>query len=253
MTRPPGLRPVAPRSTPELAAEWDRLAEERATLLSEGSDLSALAVVQPCVLRVASGVGTEVVLDVGCGTGQLTGRLAERFPMVVGIDPSAGSVDLASANVRSLRVSFEVTDVERHADMTRGRYGLIVANMVLMDVANLGGVLGAVRRLCEAGATVVASITHPCFWPEYWGYASEPWFDYNQEQFIEARFATADYVSSSTSTHVHRPLGRYVSEFGLAQLTVTELVEPTPPPSVQRAHPDRWRRPRFLVIVAQCL
>lgn len=46
-------------------------------------------------------VQPTVVVDLGCGTGQLTRRLAERFPDadVVGIDSSAGMLDEAAGRV----------------------------------------------------------------------------------------------------------------------------------------------------------
>ena len=38
----------------------------------------------------------ELAVDVGCGTGQLTRLLAERFDAVVGVDPSASQIDAAA-------------------------------------------------------------------------------------------------------------------------------------------------------------
>ncbi len=48
--------------------------------------------------------GTRLALDCGCGTGQLTVLLAERFERVVGTDASAAQIDKAQARERS-RVS----------------------------------------------------------------------------------------------------------------------------------------------------
>ena len=42
--------------------------------------------------RIAPRRGTAV--DVGCGTGQLTGLLAEHFTHVIGVDPGAASTTL---------------------------------------------------------------------------------------------------------------------------------------------------------------
>ncbi len=54
--------------------------------------------VHDAVLARLTEVSPEVVLDLGCGTGQLTRRLTERFPdaAVVGIDYSAGMLGEAS-------------------------------------------------------------------------------------------------------------------------------------------------------------
>ncbi len=56
--------------------------------------------VHDAVLACLGGAQPEVIVDLGCGTGQLTRRLSERFPgaEVIGVDYSAGM--LAEANVR---------------------------------------------------------------------------------------------------------------------------------------------------------
>lgn len=54
--------------------------------------------VHDAVLARLAEVRPEVVLDIGCGTGHLTRRLAERFPdaEVIGVDLSAGMLGEAS-------------------------------------------------------------------------------------------------------------------------------------------------------------
>jgi SAM-dependent methyltransferase len=50
--------------------------------------------------------GTRRVLDVGCGEGQLTRRLASIAEVVVGLDPDAPSLDAARAQTRATNASF---------------------------------------------------------------------------------------------------------------------------------------------------
>ena len=54
--------------------------------------------------------GTRRAVDVGCGTGQLTVRLADRFAEVVGVDPSASQIAAASAHPH---VRYVVAPAER--------------------------------------------------------------------------------------------------------------------------------------------
>ena len=49
-------------------------------------------------------------------------------------------------------------------------------------------------------------ITHPFFWPKYWGYESEEWYKYNEEIFIENEFSISFEKEMGKTTYIHRPL-----------------------------------------------
>lgn len=53
---------------------------------------------------------TEAAVDVGCGTGQLTVRLADRFDQVTGVDASTQQIEAATAHPR---VRYTVAPAER--------------------------------------------------------------------------------------------------------------------------------------------
>lgn len=60
---------------------------------------------------------TELALDVGCGTGQLTRALAEQFDAVIGIDPSA---DQLAHAVPHERIQYRVAPAERMEGVAPG-------------------------------------------------------------------------------------------------------------------------------------
>ncbi|MFA5035276.1 MAG: methyltransferase domain-containing protein [Candidatus Margulisiibacteriota bacterium] len=70
------------------------------------------------------------VLDLGCGTGYLTGRLAEKFPLarLVGIDLAPGMIAAARERNQRPNLKYLVADGEQYND---GQYDLIVANASL--------------------------------------------------------------------------------------------------------------------------
>lgn len=248
---PAHLRPVPAKTINDIAGEWDALALERVEHFDRGLDLSFEHVVGPAVLAL-SDVRGKTVLDVGCGVGRLSARLASTAKSVWGIDPSRRSIELARAINPNPRLNYEHASIEDFsATVADIDFDVIVANMTLMDAPDLRGVLDAIAQLISKSGLFVFSITHPCFWPRYWSYEDAPWFSYDAEIFIEAAFTISRVSSSLISTHVHRPLATYVEQIAGAGLSLTALTEPTPTAAVERLYPERWRFPRFIVGTAE--
>lgn len=87
------MRPPDPAfADPRLAVLYDVLDDDR-------SDLDAY-------VAIVEEVGAARVVDIGCGTGSLAVRLAERGLTVIGVDPAAASLDVARTKPYADRVAW---------------------------------------------------------------------------------------------------------------------------------------------------
>jgi SAM-dependent methyltransferase len=207
---------VAPKSQNQITREWDFIARERDKQLRADDDISFHEVLHPWVRRVAN--GSRTVIDVGCGTGLLTESLRSRGADVLGIDPSSKSIGLARAH--QPHGEYAVATLEEWEHSHPGRtFDLAVVNMVMMDVVDLERFCSSLARVARDGR-VIATLTHPSFWPLYWGYAARPDFDYLKETTVEAPFRTTSKKYEMLTTHIHRPLGTYLSAFEKAGMSV---------------------------------
>ncbi|MBX9829803.1 MAG: class I SAM-dependent methyltransferase [Xanthobacteraceae bacterium] len=240
------LRPIEHKDISRIVAEWDALAPVRHRQISSGNDISYNRVIVPAILRLLESVKPRKVLDVGCGIGALTIRIAESSD-VVGIDPSGRSIAFART-YGSNRLALIQDTAESYAQSADGSFDVVVANMVLMDVLSLGDFLRACRMLTSEAGAFVFSITHPCFWPAYYGYADADWFSYEKETIVEGPFRiTGDQHNTLVSTHVHRSLESYISALNRAGFLIKTLEEPAPPADVSPEYKARWKSPRYLV------
>lgn len=238
-------RAAMPRAR-DVVREWDVLASYRDAQLRAGRDISFSKVIAPALVRLCDDCDARRVLDAGCGTGVLTERLARFAGNIMGIDSSAESIAIARSH-SALR--YEVASIEDYASRHARRFTLIVANMVLMNTPHLRATVRSLAALLGRRGALVFSITHPWFWPEYWGYASASWFSYSRTMAIERPFRISlDEQKAPRSTHIHRPLESYVSELTRAGLTIETLREPRPTPDVERQYPKQWSAPRFLLM-----
>jgi len=244
------FRVVREKTVTEITAEWDALASVRYRQINSGEDISYTQVIVPSLLKLLPKLTRGKVLDAGCGTGFFTSQLSAQFQHVFGVDPSEKSVEIAKTVAP--RATLVRSTIEEFSSKSEDRFDLIVANMVLMDVLSLPSFLEGCARLATARAHLLFSITHPWFWPEYYGYANEPWFDYERQIIIESPFRiSSEQAGAPISTHVHRSLSQYVEALKRTGFLISEILEPNPPSNVAEKYKLRWKRPRYLIGAAR--
>jgi malonyl-CoA O-methyltransferase len=82
------------------------------------------------------------ILDIGCGTGYLTGQLIERYPQsnITAVDLAPGMIELAAGKFTRNRINFICGDIEELA--FDRKYDLIVANATFQWLNQLPKTLG---------------------------------------------------------------------------------------------------------------
>ena len=206
-------------------------------------------VLVPTVLRLCGeNIVRTTVLDVGCGTGHLTRRISEEAKCVVGVDPSKRSIEVARNKVTSAEnIDFFLGTIERFSNASTLRFDIAVANMTLMDCLHLDATVQAIAKVLRRGSPLVCTITHPWYWPIYWGYHDQPWFNYREEISIEAPFRITAERTQLLTTHIHRSLERYMSSLAMGGFVIEKLLEPMPPPTTNG---PVWSFPRYLAFRA---
>ena len=100
---------------------------------------------------------TAHIADIGCGSGEITSRLAARYPdaELVGVDILEGSVAYARRRYASLapRVKFEQGDAFE-LQLAAGQFDLVVCRHMTQAVPEPQRVLAELRRICRPGGWV---------------------------------------------------------------------------------------------------
>jgi 2-polyprenyl-3-methyl-5-hydroxy-6-metoxy-1,4-benzoquinol methylase len=155
------------RLVDEVRDIWDAKAAFWDEHMGEGNVFQR-ELIGPAVERLLMVRPDERILDVGCGNGVSSRRLAHLGARVVAIDSSARFLELARLRSRGLSELIDyrlvdATDEEQLLTLGEGRFEALVCNMVLMDMPVIVPLARAGRRLLAPGGRFVFAVQHPAF------------------------------------------------------------------------------------------
>lgn len=235
---------VNSKSVLQIGKEWSEIVVQRQKTIENKEDISFLYVTSPVILNQILKESPKNVLDVGCGSGYLTNEISKIVGLCFGIDISDESISIAKQKYSNSNLSFFVSSIEDFESPFQ--FDLCVSNMVFMTDPNWISSVKKIFSLLVSNGTLLMMITHPCFWPKYWGYQDESWFDYKREIYIENDFSISLVKGIGTTTHIHRPLSEYIRGLTSVGFEIELVDEPYPvcetPPGYDYPYP------RFLFI-----
>lgn len=211
---------------------WDEHADWWIDGFTGGVDPEYEEQIIPLVIAELS--HAERILDVGCGEGQVSRRLAAARPgrTVVGIDPTERHIEVAQS--RGGGVNYRIGSVDR-MPFADGQFDAVVACLVFEHIDDVDAAIGEVARVLDSGGTFLFLLNHPLLQTPNSGWIDDQILD-PPEQY----WRIGDYLTETVNIEevepgvrvrfVHRPLGRYVNALAAAGLVLEHMHEPPPPP-----------------------
>lgn len=144
---------------------WNTNAEFWDQRMAEGNDFFNM-LVWPAVEKLLRPAAGERLLDVACGNGLTSRRLAHAGARVTAFDFSETMIQLAKKRGNLANIDYRVIDVtNRKALLELGvaAFDGALCNMALMDVAEIDPLMTTMASLLRPGGRFVFSVLHPCF------------------------------------------------------------------------------------------
>jgi ubiquinone/menaquinone biosynthesis C-methylase UbiE len=155
------------RANSETLAAWNENAGFWDQRMGEGNDWVEM-LVWPATERLLGLQPGERVLDVACGNGLTSRRMAALGTEVVAFDFSEAMIAHARQRGSSSapRIEYQVldaTDERALLSLGEGSFDAALCSMALFDMAEIEPLLRALARLLLPGGRFVFSVLHPCF------------------------------------------------------------------------------------------
>jgi ubiquinone/menaquinone biosynthesis C-methylase UbiE len=136
---------------------YDRWAE-----IYDAEDNPLIALEEPVVEELLGDVAGLDVVDVGCGTGRHTLRLAARGARVVGVDFSAGMLGRAREKDAAGGVRWLAHDVtDPPLPLPARGFDRVLCALVVDHIGALAAFFAELGRLCRDDGRIVVTVMHP--------------------------------------------------------------------------------------------
>ena len=169
-------------------------------------------------------------LDVGCGTGALTGAILDQAAprSVTGVDPSADFLETAQAQAEDLRAHFAVATAA-NLPFPTATFDIAIAGLVLHLIQDPSSSVQEITRVVRAGGIVSTYV---------WDFTGEQQFTHafwNVATALDPAAATFD-PAAQTTICAREPMAALFAAAGLHRVVVASVAMPV----IFRDFDDFW-------------
>lgn len=191
---------------------------------------------KPEAIEIAKKIGKgKVILDLGCGEGFYSRKMADFAKKVIGIDNAKGMLDLAIEQEKREKrgIDYRLGNVKNMNFIENSSIDICIGNYVVnyIETNELKKFYGEISRVLKPGGSFILVLPHPYFWlaldfGESVSHKPKE-FDYNKSRgiffFVKTKTVDGDNVDIGM---YHSRLEDHFDAIAKTCLIVNQIVEP---------------------------
>jgi ubiquinone/menaquinone biosynthesis C-methylase UbiE len=247
---------------------WDDAAEEFAGRFKRHEEFFHKHIINPTLLNLLGDVKGKAVLDVACGEGHFSRKLAEQAKgdiQITGIDASKKLIDIAQKKNGPFShcIRFLLGDASHLDQLSSNSFDVVVCNMALMFIKRFEETIQEVARVLKPQGLFIFSLLHPCFLTPGSGWILEDSIDKKKGKRIG--WKTDNYhlrlvyhgimveCDTKETYYFCRTLEDYFRALRKSGFVVEDLREPLPPKELMERHHDfKGEEKRSIILIMKC-
>ena len=143
--------------------DWNAIAPVYAEVIEAHGD-RCFPEVREHLWETLGDIQGKIILDLGCGQGWMTKKLADQGAKVIGID----GADALISRARSLYPdqSFYVADLANGLPELATEFDIVISHMVVMDIPEIDMLFNSIAQVLKPQGKFLFTLPHPCFFQQ---------------------------------------------------------------------------------------
>ena len=240
----------------ESTSTWEQIASWWDDYVGDDGNRTHRDLVAPAQERLLGLKRDETVLDVACGNGIFSRRMAQLGARVVAVDASETFIERAKGRTteNADRIDYRVvdaTDADQLVALGERRFDAAVCAQALMDMATIKPLASALETMLRGGGRFVFTVPHPCFNMNGAKMVVEK--EDRDGEMVTARYVKVSQYMTPTSglgigmrgqpfptPYFDRPMGMLFNTFFEAGFVFDGIEEPAAGPDDVGENPFSW-------------
>jgi 2-polyprenyl-3-methyl-5-hydroxy-6-metoxy-1,4-benzoquinol methylase len=206
--------------------QWNKIADEYIASVRDEGDIYHKTYINPKVDILLGEVKGLNILDLACGNGYYSRKLAKKGAHVIGVDASDKLLLDAKQHEEKekLGINYILTSSSKMNQISNKSQDIVLCHLALHDIRNLKDTISEVSRVLKKNGFFIFSIPHPCFFGgekthDQKGYYNRTEYYLSERSYKRPKFGNTFFY--------HRPLQSYINLLGEKFLYIQRIEEIT--------------------------